>query len=144
MLLDTVKGLWITLKHLFLRPDTNPFPDVEPLLSNCYRGILTVNSDCVCCSLCAAICPDDCITIVGKDVDGYRKPEIFDIDLVHCMFCGLCTEACPVDAIRMSNDYKYSVYDRDLLTLHREDLFRWGDALKIKQQSLKQENEKSV
>ena len=38
------------------------------------------------------------------------------------MFCQLCVNACPHDAIRFSNDFENSVFERDklLLTLNRE------------------------
>jgi formate hydrogenlyase subunit 6/NADH:ubiquinone oxidoreductase subunit I len=69
--------------------------------------------------MCVRICPNNSLEIVqGKGADG--KARILDkyiYKLSTCTLCELCVEACNFDAIRMSQDYELSAYDRQDLTL---------------------------
>lgn len=72
-------------------------------------------------------CPNDTIRVVSEvreDAEGKKKKYLvkYEYDLGSCMFCQLCVNACPHDAIRFSNDFENSVFERDklLLTLNRE------------------------
>ena len=47
---------------------------------------------CSGCSACAAVCPQNCITMVQDD-EGFRRPKV---DAARCAECGLCTRTCPV------------------------------------------------
>jgi len=52
---------------------------------------------CIGCSLCAKICPDNCIYMkAAKNGKLIAQP-----DLDYCKGCGLCAAECPVKAISM-------------------------------------------
>lgn len=56
---------------------------------------------CIGCSLCAKICPDNCIYMRSlKNGRLIAKP-----DLDYCKGCGICASECPVKAIQMTKDY---------------------------------------
>ncbi|PIP91126.1 MAG: hypothetical protein COW01_05600 [Bdellovibrionales bacterium CG12_big_fil_rev_8_21_14_0_65_38_15] len=55
---------------------------------------LEINSTCIECDNCLAICPDD--AILKSEQNGYT------IDTFACTLCGLCIEVCPVDSIKLS------------------------------------------
>ena len=47
-------------------------------------------TDCVCCQVCANVCPKNAITMV-KNEEGFLYPKI---DLKKCINCGLCRKKC--------------------------------------------------
>ncbi|MFH1018401.1 MAG: NADH-quinone oxidoreductase subunit I [Pseudomonadota bacterium] len=122
----TAKGMTVTFVHLFRRPITTEYPEVnvEARLPERYRGILQVDMDiCISCHVCEADCPIDCILIedvrgekisvhskiTGKPTPKTRFPLRFDIDIAKCMYCGLCTENCPTGAIHHTRRFEGSV-----------------------------------
>jgi NADH-quinone oxidoreductase subunit I len=128
LLLELLKGLWLTLRVTFKPKVTVQYPlERAPVHPN-YRGILRVDESlCIACMLCEKACPDNCIHLDGER--GYTKGKggkyatYFYIDHARCMFCGLCEEVCPVDAIYHSNEFEAAVYHRadsvhDLAVLH--------------------------
>jgi NADH-quinone oxidoreductase subunit I len=126
---EVLKGLWITIGHVFrniVYPKkqfrTIEYPDQRKPMPENYKGAhrLTLRPDgkvkCVACMCCPTVCPARCITIVaGEDPnDPIEKfPISFDIDMMRCIYCGFCVEACPKDAIRMDTGlYEISSFVR--------------------------------
>lgn len=130
LLIDICKGLWTTLRYLFKKKATIPFPMQVTPTSPRFRGQHALRhydngeERCIACKLCEAICPAQAIVIdaAPRDDDGSRRTVRYDIDMTKCIYCGLCQEACPVDAIVEGPNMDYS-------TLTREDLFYNKDIL---------------
>ncbi|HSD08047.1 NADH-quinone oxidoreductase subunit I [Flavobacterium sp.] len=128
-LIAIVKGLAITIKHLFRKKATIQYPEQVRQMSPVYRGQHMLKRDeegrenCTACGLCALTCPAEAITMKAAE----RKPnekhlyreekyaEIYEINMLRCIFCGLCEEACPKDAIYLtiSKELVPSSYDRE-------------------------------
>lgn len=121
-LVEVVKGLFITFKHMagnFVKSTLlgrkgelilRHYPEEPIALPPGYRGEhrLMLREDgkirCTSCMLCATACPARCIKIVAAedtDPNVEKYPVVYTIDLLRCIFCGYCVEACPCDAIRM-------------------------------------------
>jgi NADH-quinone oxidoreductase subunit I len=114
------KGLSITFHYLFRKPVTEQYPDVKPKFEARYRGLHYLtrypndSERCVCCGLCAAACPADCIYMEPAETsEGVRYAKIYEINELRCIFCGLCEEACPEEAIFLGHEFELSSYDRD-------------------------------
>lgn len=131
-----VKGLWITLTHLFKRKTTIRYPEQKREFSPVYRGQHVLKRDehgaerCTACGLCAVACPAEAITMeAGERVKGeenlYREEKYaikYEINMLRCIFCGLCEEACPKEAIFLTDrivptDFTRNplIYGKDLL-----------------------------
>lgn len=126
-----LRGLLLTLRHFFRKPETIPYPEVKRAVPERFRGrpVLTSGGDgkalCVACGLCERICPCLCITVVPETGgNGVRQLQAYTLDLNRCSFCGLCVEACPVEAIRMGRDYELAVYRKEDLIMGTEALLR--------------------
>src|SRR5215203_4931448 len=88
-----LKGMGITLKHLFDRKITRQYPDYQRPLPERSRGMLTVDMDrCIACLQCMRICPDHCISIEQekRDADGSGKAKPYAVGFViddsRCMY----------------------------------------------------------
>lgn len=58
---------------------------------------------CIGCSLCAKICPENCIEMKAlTKFNGKLKPVT---DYNYCKGCALCAHECPVKAIKMVEDF---------------------------------------
>jgi NADH-quinone oxidoreductase subunit I len=128
-LLAIVKGMIITIKHLFTRKVTIQYPEQVRERSPVYRGQHQLKRDeqgrenCTACGLCALSCPAEAITMTAAE----RKPEekhlyreekyasIYEINMLRCIFCGLCEDACPKDAVYLttSKELVASSYERE-------------------------------
>jgi NADH-quinone oxidoreductase subunit I len=114
------KGLSITFRYLFRKPVTEQYPKVRPKFEDRYRGLhyLTRYPDgterCVCCGLCAAACPADCIYMEPAETPtGIRYAKIYEINELRCIFCGMCEEACPEEAIFLGQEFEFASSNRD-------------------------------
>ena len=124
-----LKGLSITFKHLFRKPVTIQYPTEKWVMPARSRNMLrlTMNEQgeerCTGCTLCAKVCPVNCISMVVKAKENKKRyADEFNIDFSICMFCGLCVEACNFDAIIETDDYESSVYDRRNLLYTKKEL----------------------
>ncbi|MFN8105948.1 MAG: NADH-quinone oxidoreductase subunit NuoI [Acidimicrobiia bacterium] len=119
------RGLGVTLKNLFRRKITTPYPEaIRPKPPRFHgRHVLNRYEDgmekCIGCELCAGVCPARCIYVRGADnppdapvSPGERFGYVYEINFLRCIFCGLCVEACPTEAITMSNLFEWSFTDR--------------------------------
>ncbi len=123
------KGLFVTFKHLFIKPVTLDYPKQKNPMSPRYRGkhYLERYDDgterCVCCGLCAAACPADAIYMEPDETEkGERCAKVYEINLLRCIFCGFCEEACPEEAIFLGQEYEFSAGDRDSFIWTKEEM----------------------
>jgi NADH-quinone oxidoreductase chain I len=135
--LGLLKGMAVTLKHLFKHNTVIQYPDEKQDLSPRTRGVIALKEEnCTVCMLCARECPDWCIyidshkeTLPPKREGGrQRKRNVLDrfaIDYALCMYCGICVEVCPYDALFWSREFEYAEYDIRELTHEKERLSDW-------------------
>lgn len=114
------KGFLVTIKHFFKKPVTLDYPNKKKPMTPRYKGrhYLERYDDgterCVCCGLCAAACPSDCIYMEpAENEKGERYAEIYEINLLRCIYCGFCEEACPEEAIFLGQEYEFSSSNRE-------------------------------
>ena len=128
-LVAIIKGLWITIGHLFTRKATIQYPEQVRERSDVWRGQHMLMRDdegrerCTACGLCALSCPAEAITMkaeerLPEEKHLYREEKyasIYEINMLRCIFCGLCEEACPKQAIYLtkSKELVGSFYDRE-------------------------------
>lgn len=124
-----IRTLWLVFKHLFVKADTNEYPEKKPYLAPRYRGRIVLTRDpdgeerCVACNLCAVACPVDCIALQKTEDDhGRWRAEFFRINFSRCIMCGLCEEACPTYAIQLTPDVEMAEYDRNSMVYEKEHL----------------------
>ena len=134
LLLELVKGMALTGRHLFARKVTIQFPDEKTPQSPRFRGLHALRrypngeERCIACKLCEAVCPALAITIESEArADGTRRTTRYDIDLTKCIFCGFCEESCPVDSIVETRILEYHGARRGDLVYTKELLLALGD-----------------
>lgn len=134
LLVELVKGLALTGRHLFQRKITIQFPEEKTPQSPRFRGLHALRrypngeERCIACKLCEAICPAMAITIESDQRDdGSRRTTRYDIDLTKCIFCGFCEEACPVDAVVETRIFEYHGEQRGDLYYTKQMLLAVGD-----------------
>ena len=134
MLLELVKGMALTGRHLFARKITIQFPEEKTPQSPRFRGLHALRrypngeERCIACKLCEAVCPALAITIESDQrEDGTRRTTRYDIDMTKCIFCGFCEESCPVDSIVETNIFEYHGEKRGDLYYTKEMLLAVGD-----------------
>lgn len=131
---ELLKGLRVTLRHLFVKKITIQYPEEKTPQSARFRGLHALRrypngeERCIACKLCQAVCPAAAITI-ESDVapDGTRRTTRYDIDLFKCIYCGFCEEACPVDAIVETRLFEYHMEKRGENIMTKEKLLAIGD-----------------
>lgn len=122
-----LKGMAITLSHLFRKKTTISYPEQKREFSKVYRGQHVLKRDelgrerCTSCGLCAVSCPAEAITMISAE----RKPgeehlyreekyaATYEINMLRCIFCGDCEEACPKEAIFLTDRIVASEYKRE-------------------------------
>ena len=114
LLIELLKGMQLTGRHLFARKITIQYPDEKTPISPRFRGLHALRrypngeERCIACKLCEAVCPALAITIESEQrQDGTRRTTRYDIDLTKCIFCGFCEESCPVDSIVETRIFEY-------------------------------------
>ena len=128
MIVPLIKGLQITLSHLFKKPITLQYPEEKPAVVPNFRGLHALkvshnNAKCVACYLCPTVCPAKCITVeAGEDANHDKFAATYEIDLLRCIFCGYCVEACPVDALAMTKEFELANYKRADFVFTKERL----------------------
>ncbi len=134
LLIELLKGMAVTGRHLFARKITIQYPEQNTPLSPRFRGRHAPRRNekgeqrCLACKLCEAACPALAITIESAQrEDGTRRTTRYDIDLTKCIFCGYCEEACPVDAIVETHIFAYHGEKRGDLYYTKEMLLAVGD-----------------
>jgi NADH-quinone oxidoreductase subunit I len=134
LLVELLRGLMLTGRHLFARKITIQYPDERTPMSPRFRGLHALRrypngeERCIACKLCEAVCPAVAITIESEQrADGTRRTTRYDIDLTKCIFCGFCEEACPVDAIVETHVIDYHGESRGDLYYTKDMLLAVGD-----------------
>ncbi len=131
-----LKGMFITLSHLFKKKATINYPEEKRPFSQVFRGLHVLNRDeegrerCTACGLCAVACPAEAITMEAAErLPGeenlYREEKYaakYEINMLRCIFCGLCEEACPKDAIYLSQTFAQANYSRKGFIYKKQDL----------------------
>lgn len=134
LLIELLKGMAVTGRHLFLPKITIMYPEQHTPMSPRFRGLHAqrryANGEerCIACKLCETACPALAITIESAQrEDGTRRTTRYDIDLTKCIFCGYCEEACPVDAIVETHIFAYHGEKRGDLYYTKDMLLAVGD-----------------
>jgi NADH-quinone oxidoreductase subunit I len=131
-----MKGLTITLGHIFKKKATTSYPEKTRPFSPVFRGLHVLNRDeegrerCTACGLCAVACPAEAITMEAAErkpgeENLYREEKYaakYEINMLRCIFCGFCEEACPKEAIFLSETVMPANYSRQGLIFKKDDL----------------------
>ncbi|WWP01276.1 MAG: NADH-quinone oxidoreductase subunit NuoI [Candidatus Dasytiphilus stammeri] len=131
--ISQLRSLYLIGLHAFAKRETQLYPEQSVYLPPRYRGRIVLTRDpdgeerCVACSLCAVVCPVECISLQKSETkDGRWYPKIFRINFSRCIFCGLCEEACPTTAIQLTPDFEMGEFKRPDLVYEKEDLLISG------------------
>ena len=129
-----LKGMWITLRHMFRPKVTMRYPEETWRLPDNYRGLPALVRDdesrvkCVACFLCEYVCPPKAIHIEAQEIaTGVEKgPKVFDINMLRCIMCGYCEEVCPEQAIFLTKEYSTVGLTREEMIFHKDRLLTMG------------------
>ncbi len=126
--LGILKGMRVTLKHIFRPPFTVQYPEeVRPIPHRARTNLLWFEERCTGCSTCAQACPDGCILVATSPAeDGSLNIDRYEIDFRICMYCGLCVEACPYQAIQAGGTWKDATADFNVLYRDKHALTKFA------------------
>jgi NADH-quinone oxidoreductase subunit I len=134
MLIEFIKGMWLTLKYMFKPKYTVNYPFEKFPQSVRFRGLHALRrypngeERCIACKLCEAVCPALAITIDAEPrEDGSRRTTRYEIDLFKCIYCGFCEESCPVDSIVETHIHEYHFENRGENIVGKAQLLALGD-----------------
>jgi len=124
--LGMLKGLSVTIRHLFRHPTVNQYPEQRLNISRRNRGneLIWSREKCTGCATCAKTCPQGAIEIITATnaKDNKYDVEKYQVDTGYCIQCGLCVEACPYDALFMGYSYERAKYRRGELVQSDDEL----------------------
>jgi NADH-quinone oxidoreductase subunit I len=134
-LMDFVSAFFLAVRYFFKPKATINYPFERGPISPRFRGELALRrypngeERCIACKLSEAICPAQAITIEAgeRQVDGTRRTNRSDIDMMKCIYCGLCQEACPVDAIVLGPNVEFATETPEELYYDKRRLLANGD-----------------
>lgn len=134
LLLELLRGLRLTFKHMWRPKATVFYPEEKTPMSPRFRGLHALRryangeERCIACKLCEAVCPALAITIDSEPrEDGTRRTTRYEIDLFKCIYCGFCEESCPVDSIVETRIHEYHFENRGEQIMNKEKLLAIGD-----------------
>lgn len=118
-----IKGLSITLSHLFDKKVTEEYPEQKPNLPPRFKGSFKlIVPKCIACGLCSNACPNHVIKVESeKDENNKKKLTGYKMMTERCLYCGFCVEACPTKALLWTKEFENAVYLREWVNL---DLFK--------------------
>lgn len=150
-----LKGMFITMSHLFKKRATVNYPEEERPRAEVYRGQHVLKRDdngaerCTACGLCAVACPAEAITMEAAERKKgeeklYREEKyaaVYEINMLRCIFCGLCEEACPKEAIFLTDRIVPTEFERNDFVYGKDKLVEPMDKTKRIDVSVRQEAE---
>jgi NADH-quinone oxidoreductase subunit I len=143
---EVLRGMGHTIRKVFMKPFTVDYVGPSTPKSgrlktvNGYRGEHYLKrhengaEKCVACYMCSTACPAQCIEIDAEEApvdqfgaERFKRPTVFNIDMLKCIYCGYCVEACPKDAIGMTTVYNQIGTSRSDFLFTKERLLKNND-----------------